>query len=367
MARRDGQARAASGETVTGTKQVLLVDVDSIIPNLALMHYSAYWKNRLAEVSLIRMGGRFRGVPLGLYEDIDKAYVSCVFCWNRELGELVVNFLRRRGIDTEYGGTGFDWGLAPGLWSRIADGIERHLPDYDLYGDNRAIGFCQRGCDRKCHFCVVWRKEGTIGANAYSPPADWVPADKTKALLLDNDLALYDYERQAEIIQWFRDAGVRYSLTQGYDIRCVAEDDRLAPLVAETMPYDLKFHNRRLYTAWDYIGIEPFVRKGLERLIAAGVNPNDICVYMICGAPNPVTGADRPRDIDHSEALHRFQVIREYGAYPYVMPYNRRRDDPWLNEFARYVNRAVFKSCAWEEYDRLEHERQTRSKTYSKR
>lgn len=34
------------------------------------------------------------------------------------------------------------------------------------------------------------------------------------------------------------------------------------------------------------------------------------------------------------------------------MPYNRRRDDPWLNAFARYVNRRVFKVCSWEDYRR---------------
>jgi len=682
---------------------ILLVDVDSTIPNLALMRLSGWHKTRGDGTKLLRMGGRYRRVPLDLFGDSDRAHVSCVFSWHRETAELVADVLSRRGVPTDLGGTGVDWGKPPGTWSALPPEVEAARPDYDLYGDRRAIGFCQRGCDRKCHFCltpespiltadgpraistltvgnrvvthtgvirpvtavmrrsysgpvvrvygpaasrwpglvvtmtpehpvlvrhmshptgparlrgvswkpvgeamlyhphracdylrlprivesgaaigedlaeflgwylaegyvnrtrergdyavtltfgksdreegfarraaaraeswgrhayvhrvpgawrtminsvslarwvssefgrysnekrvpewvrrlpvnearamldawllgdgtsngnlrrgasvsrdlafgmrdlalkigwsarvgvspshggeidgrpllttlpayevgvydrllnqttaadavhyrflpepaeytgevwnlsvegdesyctpffavhncVVWRKEGTIGANPYSPPRDWVPDGFTKALLLDNDLALYPYERQAEILGWFRDAGVRYSLTQGYDIRCVAQDERLAPLVADSFPYDLKFHDRRLYTAWDYIGIEAAFRIGIERLLAAGIRARDVCVYMICGAPDPVTGLDVPREEDHRLALHRFEVIREYGAYPYVMPYNRRRDDPWLNGFARYVNRAVFKSCSWEEYDRREHERGT--------
>jgi hypothetical protein len=39
----------------------------------------------------------------------------------------------------------------------------------------------------------------------------------------------------------------------------------------------------------------------------------------------------------------------EMGAMPFVMPYNKF--DPYQKSFARWVNnRAVFKSCSWEEY-----------------
>jgi hypothetical protein len=340
--------------------RALLVDVGGAIPNLALMQYSAWLKARGGSVDLVRMGGRLRVIPLELCEGADRAVVSCVFSWHRELAEMVVAFLGRRGVPTEVGGTGVDWGRPAGTWSRLPAEVDATLPDYSLYGDRRAIGFCQRGCDRKCHFCVVWRKEGIIGDNPYRHPSTWVPDGFDRALLLDNDLALYPYERQAEILGWFRDSGVRYSLTQGYDIRCVAQDDRLARLVADSFPWDLKFKGRRLYTAWDYVGIEPFVRRGIGRLLEAGIRPRDVCAYMICGAPDPVTGLDRPREVDHAEALHRFRVLREYGVYPYVMPFNRRTDDPWLVRFARYVNRCVFTSCSWEDYDRADHDRRKR-------
>jgi hypothetical protein len=343
--------------------RVLLIDVGSVIPNLALMQLSAWHKSQGDSVDLVRMGGRFRVIPLELCDSTDRAYVSVVFTWQRELAETVVEFLGRRGIPTEIGGTGIDWDkprapdgtpLVP--WSRLPPEVDASLPDYALYGDRRAIGFCQRGCDRKCHFCFVWRKEGTIRKNPYRPPWTWVPDRFDRALLLDNDMALYPYERQAEIIGWFHESGVRYSITQGYDIRCVAQDDRLARLVADTMPQDLKFRGRRLYTAWDYIGIEPFVKRGLRALLDAGIRAREICCYMVCGAPDPVTGQQRPPELDHAEALHRFRVLREFGVYPYVMPYNKRTDDQWLNRFARYVNRCVFTSVPWEEYDRRAHE-----------
>lgn len=309
------------------SERILLVDVDSKIANLALMKLSAYHKARGDEVYLTRRGSP----PLEWGGRADRAYVSCVFTWNRERALKMVHGC----VEVVFGGTGIDYG-------RLRPDVEAFAPDYSLYGSDYAVGFCNRGCLRKCQFCCVPQLEGAIRQDRYSPPWDWVPDDKRKVLLLDNEMADYPYEQQREIYGWFKDSGRKWCQTQGYDLRIVARDERLAPLLAEYKPWDLAFAGRRVYCAWDYIGNEAPVRKGIERLLAAGFKGRELTCYTIVGF-----------NTTHEQDLHRFNVLwGEYGVHPYVMPYNNRKDDPWVRAFARYVNRRIFKSCSWEEYDR---------------
>lgn len=309
--------------------RVLLVDVDSRIPNLALMKLSAYHKTAGDEIFLTRVGR----APLDWGGHADRAYVSTMFSWNRDRAAILG---RNCGApDVRYGGVG--WSFV-----RLDPEVEATLPDYSLYGVDTAVGFCNRGCLRRCGFCSVPQLEGAIRPERYSPPWEWVPDSFTKALLLDNEMADYPYEQQGEIYGWFRDTGRRWCQTQGYDLRIVARDDRLAPLMADYKPWDLAFAGRRVYCAWDYIGNEPPVRKGIERLLAAGFRPREITCYTIVGF-----------NTTHEQDLHRFDVLwGEYGVHPFVMPFNNRKDDPWIRAFARFVNRRVFKVCSWEDYSR---------------
>lgn len=330
--------------------RVLLLDVDSTIPNLALMRLSAWHKARGDEVALFRHGEK----PHVRIDspDADLAYISAVFSWNAQLAQRIYRwYTESLRVRAELGGSGVDWGRRPGTWSQLPPEVEATPPDYSLYGDDRAIGFCQRGCIRKCDFCLVSAKEGTMDKYPFSHPRDWVPDDLSKVLLLDNEFAAQSFERQRSVIDWVRETGRRWSITQGYDVRILARHPELAGLLAERKPQDLKFKGTCLYTAWDYLGIEPAVRRGIAALYDAGFRGRDLSVFILCG-----------HRTTHEQDLHRFNVLwKELGAYPFVMKYNRRTDDPWLNRFARYVNRRVFKSCEWEDYDQLAHDRARRA------
>ena len=312
----------------------LLIDYDSTIPNFALMKISAWAKKRGDAVFLNK-----------IEDEPDYIWLSCLFTWNSEKAMQRLNFLRLEYPNAviRYGGTGFDAGKPYGDPTRkyLPDEIEKMLPDYDLYRDDRAIGFCQRGCNRKCPFCDVWRKEGRIDQNEYHRLTEWVPADKKKILLLDNDVALFDRKIHDQILSDARDMGAKLSITQGYDIRCVTPER--ASLLAENKPWDTGFHSRNLYFSWDYPQNEPWVRRGIDILKDAGFKGRELTCYVLIGFNST-----------HEQDMHRINVLwKEYGVYPYVMAYNNDKSDPMIRALVRYVNkREIFKSMEFDEYHR---------------
>ena len=311
----------------------LLIDVDSKIPNLALMKVSAWAKAKGDSVDF-----RYPTV------DPDEVWISCVFTWNKAQA-LGVGSYYEKCAKVHYGGTGFDWGLGDGMdFSQrinLPAEIEFTNPDYSLYKDeDRAVGFCLRGCNRTCGFCDVWRKEGKINPAFYNPIERWVPEKFSKVLLLDNDISLQGDEFHNRTIEDCAKSGRKLSITQGYDIRCVTEDR--AKLLAEHKPYDLKFKRKCLYFAWDKLSSEKAVRRNVPLLLNSGFNERELFCYMIVGF-----------DTTFEQDYHRYKVLwEEYGVYPFVMIFNNRRDNPQLRAFARWVNRRIHKTATWEEYRR---------------
>src|SRR5208337_3425878 len=105
----------------------------------------------------------------------------------------------------------------------------------------------QRGCRLSCKFCVVPGKEGK--PRTVATVADiWRGEPHPKHLhLLDNDFFGQDQwrERIAEI----RDGGFKVCFNQGINVRAVT--DEVAEALATVQYRDMKFKERRLYTAWD--------------------------------------------------------------------------------------------------------------------
>ena len=78
-------------------ERVLLIDVDSTIPNLALMRLSTYWKQKGAEVGF--------NIP-----DPTKVYASCIFKWNAHKTDGLGVFYPDAEINI--GGSGIDLSLS---------------------------------------------------------------------------------------------------------------------------------------------------------------------------------------------------------------------------------------------------------------
>lgn len=314
----------------------LLIDFDSTIPNLALMKISAFYKQKGDEIYLNDVSIK-----------CDYVWLSCIFTWNSEKALKTLKLYKIHFPDAiiHYGGTGFDFFLDADSpeWKNLPYEIENTLPDYKLYNDDRAVGFCQRGCDRKCQFCVVWRKEGKIKNNEFHRLPEWMPDDKKKALLLDNDIALADRKKHDLVFDDARDMGVKLCLTQGYDIRQIYFEPDRAYFLSVNKPYSLNFKSRMLYFSWDLPQYEKMVRKGIEILLDAGFKPYELTVYVLVGFKT-----------DFKQDVYRVNdVLRnEYHVLPYVMPYNNRRDDQNINNLRRWCNkRQLFKSMDFNDYN----------------
>jgi hypothetical protein len=315
----------------------LLVDLDSKIPNLALMKISAFYKKKSVDKVLLWKVGR-EPEPEGIFES---AWISCVFKWNRGLAERIASELKKKCLWVHIGGSGWD------LHINLPKDIEWLQPDYSLYGDDRAIGFVQRGCIRACDFCDVHEKEGWLKDNVYWPLEYWVPEGFSKILLLDNEFAAMrppwlETNRHDEILDTCKERGWKLSITQGYDLRTICQVPGTAEKLAQNKPWDLKFTQRTLYCAWDYFAIEPEVRRALTTLKKAGFEGKNILCYCLSG-----------HNTSHFQDLYRVHSLwKDFGVRPFVMKMDKRRDDPFLNALARYANRGP---AAYRNHDFLDY------------
>lgn len=330
-----------------------LVDFDSDIPNLALMKISAWAKSRGDTVQFDKYRWNQADKIVGVtsrhhYEAPDHIWLSCLFTWHRASAKTQIRMYEVEYPEAEIhiGGTGFDFELPYGdpNWSKLPDEIENITPDYYLYADSRAVGYCQRGCDRKCQFCVVWRKEGRISENAYTRLVDWVPHDYGKVLLLDNDLALNERWKHDQVLTDSRDMGIKLSLTQGYDLRTLhySDGDDRAQLLADYKPWDTKFYGRMLYVAWDDIHNERIVREGLTKLLDAGFRGREITCYVLVGHGST-----------HEQDVYRARTLRnEFGVMTYIMPYNNEVKTEDTANLRRWANfRRLYWKFDFPDYD----------------
>lgn len=300
--------------------KVLLVDIDSKIPNLGLMKLSAWHKNRGDQIIFREEVGQ-----------IDKVCISCVFSQNRSRALGIAKMFE--GIcEVEIGGYGVNDNQLP-------HSIEHIMPDYSLYPNcDFSMGYTSRGCIRKCPFCIVWRKEGPMRDHA-SIGEFWNPKYKKLVLLDNNFLASPKWKENIEFLLIHQ---IPVTFCQGLDIRLI--NDENASWLRMVDSRTMSFKSKMYYFAFDDLAIEDDVRNGVELLKKHGIKPYRLTFYLLCGF-----------NTTHDEDMHRFKVLRELGTWPYIMKYNDRSDDPWLNDFDRWVNARIHKKCSFEDYKPRKH------------
>lgn len=281
--------------------KVGLIDIDSKIPNLALMKLSAWAKSKGHEVELTS--------PL-FAKQYDEIWASKVFDFT-EMPNLPENVV--------VGGSGVDLG------THLPFEDAEFMPDYELYDCEYAIGFTTRGCNRRCPWCIVPQKEGK-----WYPVADiydfW--SDQKKIMLLDSSINTNENHFLMICDQMGRN-NIQVDFSQGLDIRYLTD--------AQAMVLSNLKLWKQIHFAWDLIQLEKHVREGIKILDRYKLIHKSMFYVLIGFNSTP------------EEDLYRIEVLRGLGIDPFVMPYDKFNN--YQRRFARWVNhKAIFKSVTWENY-----------------
>ena len=283
---------------------VLLIDIDSKIPNLALMKISAYHKQRGDEVDFYM-------------KDPDLIYVSCVFKKNREQALGLKQFYPNSKII--FGGSGINYNV-------LDPEIEFIKPDYNLYPSSYSQGYTTRGCIKNCPFCIVHNKEGKLTRHQHIK--EFYDDRFNKVMLMDNNI-LVDKEWFFEQSDFILENDLRI-IEHGMDIHYVDKE------VAERLS-ELKF-DKTMHFAFDNMKDEKAVLKGIQLLKEAGINLKQKVQFYVLAGYNTT----------HKEDLYRCNLLKKEGTNAFVMPYHK---DRFIRKLARWSNRKwLYWGCNFEEF-----------------
>ena len=281
-------------------KHVALIDVDSKIPNLALMRASTYHKQRGDAVKL--------GYD-PLFDRPDICYASKIFDFTPEPEYMPE-------CETLKGGSGYD------LHARMPfEDYDRIMPDYSLYPQfDYAIGRFTRGCPNRCPWCVVPEMDGNIVRHVADLKDFW---DGQKVVRLLDDNIMADADEFCRDCEQLARGGVK-AIWEALDARLVT-DQTAAALASVKQAKSIHF-------AWDGHGQDDAVPRCIETLKRHGLKPWRLMFYVL-------VGFNTDKDYD----LYRIYTIRDLGANPFVMPFDK--SNRYQKDLARWCNnKFVFKS-----------------------
>lgn len=305
--------------------KICLIDVDSKIPNYALMKISAYHKANGDTVKWYE--------PLFDYNDCDICYISKVFNFTKD-----IDFLLPINAKIIKGGTGYD------IHSKLPDEIENcGMLDYSIYPDcDYSIVFTTRGCFRKCPFCVVHEKEGYIHKIKQT---NLNPKGKYIMILDNNFFGGNDWRERLDVLRSYNKP---LYFNAGIDLRILTEE-----MCIEMTKCKIK----QINCAWDDYNDKEIILPKLK-LLSSYIKPYKILCYVLVGFQN--------KEIVETD-IERVNTIWKLGVYPFVMGYIDFNNPDYeksrsVKDFSRWCNnRFIFKSCTWDEYKAtLESKRKTK-------
>lgn len=291
--------------------RISLIDVDSTIPNLALMKLSAYHKKK----------GDVVGFKLS---NPNKIYASIVFTKNNWYSRNKLLF----DVDIEFGGSGFEYSV------KLPDEIEFIKPDYDLYPSTYSQGFTTRGCNRNCYFCIVPKKEGLFKIHQH--PEEFHDDRFNEVKLMDNSI-LWNTAWTQEVLYYFIDQGVDVDMTQGYDVRLI-DEHVIDPIIRSTKGMiRIAFDDMKDYEA---------VHKGINLFKDYGFDiRHRLQVYCYCHNSEM-----------HDDCHKRCKMVKDLGTNAFVMfncdmPKTRK-----IKNLIHWCNRKpLYWSIPYEKYSKICH------------
>jgi len=268
-------------------RKVVLYDVDSLIPNLALMKLSSFYKRSGYTVTLSREIFPIAG---------DQHFASVVF--HSPKSQLRVEKLRSiYGDKIDIGGSGID------LQTVLSDEVDSCFPDYGLYEHSRyALGFLTRGCNKRCKFCLVPKKEGDLVS--YSTFDDFVPKGQSNVMLLDNNLlALPDIQ---PILLETINKGFNVNFNQTLDIQYLTRD--IYNLLRRISYVNSRFTRRMIYFSCNTVKQAALFYEKADYL--RGFGKNQVTVVIMFGFNTRL-----------SQDFNILKMTKRLGVLPFVQEY----------------------------------------------
>ncbi|MBI3582394.1 MAG: hypothetical protein HY096_00405 [Nitrospinae bacterium] len=263
--------------------KINILTPDSKKPNLAAMKISSYHKAQGDEIYL--------NFPL---LNVDYTYASILFQKTKDpIADLI-------------GGPKY-----PEI--KLPQKIDEMKPDYSLYPFmDYSLGYTYKACSRRCPFCVVPRQK-----NEDTHYSIWSFHDaKFHKIGLLNNNTLAD-PRWRETFNEIWDANLILIDLSGFDARLITDES--AEYIRGTKIWG------QIHIAWDFIGDEDRVMRGVNCLLKAGVSPYKITCYVLMGYKST-----------EAEDLFRLRKLKDINILSFAMPYRKEVLPP---VFLRAINK----------------------------
>ncbi len=256
---------------------VLLVNIDSVIPNLALQKILVYHQNK-NDIIIQMKDEKISILPL-FVNQFDMIYVSCIFDYNK-------HFCKKWEGIAEIGGSGYS------LKKQLPIEIENIKPRINL-------GFTTRGCIRNCHFCIVPEKEGKI--RAVGDIYDIWDGQSKELLILDNNILAMP-KHFSKITSQIIKENLKVDFNQGLDHRLLT--DKICQELL-SLPPTIKGYFR---FAFDDVIYKKSVIKALKILKKHKMKPGQSRWYVYVGVKDTI-----------ETVLERINILRDDGQLVFLM------------------------------------------------
>jgi hypothetical protein len=272
-------------------------------------------------------------IPDLLLCGFDLVALSVIFSWHAPAARAIALLVK---------GQSEVWCGGPGMarlkkWWREETGLDCTVgldPRFERQHGDYRMTFASRGCPVGCWFCIVPKIEGLT----FTLYRDFTPAP----VLCDNNLSALPVEFQEHIIRRYRETGTRLlDANSGFEPKAFDEGTygRWKAVIRGKAPWRLAF---------DETGEAEDVRRmlGILRPVSASLKR----VYVLIGN-EPIEAC-----------LDRVLQVIDWGGEPYCQPVvllDALTKTPWvrhdwtvtlLRDFARYVNRHLWRKLPFWEY-----------------
>lgn len=308
---------------------ICLIDVDSSIPNIALMKISGFFRKYGYAINLLRLN--FSAYDHDKREKIildgtgyDKVFISTLFTINKNFVEVI------NCKEIYQGGTGYDYMV------KLPNIIEHAFPDYNLYENNEySMGYLTRGCIRNCAFCFIPKKEGKL--RLHGKLDEFYDPKLPKIMLLDNNLLASKH--CIRLLKKLKKTGKKITFKQGLDFRLLTEEKAKHIL-------DLNYDGDYIF-AFDCIKDKFIIEKNFKfwKKLTKEWRTK---FFVLVGYDSTL-----------KEDLERVYFLRENKCLPYIMRHTNcytSPNRPFYTDLAAWCNQpSIFKKMSFKEFIKRRH------------